>query len=112
PPEPSHYRALPYRRRIRLAVALFYFCQGLAFASWASRIPDIKTALQLSDAQLGSLLFILPVGQLVTMALSGKLVTSFGSSKVLRLAAPVYAVVLTLLGLADEAWQLGAALFL
>src|SRR5690606_31076506 len=39
PPEPPHYRALPYRRRIRLAVALFYFCQGLAFASWASRIP-------------------------------------------------------------------------
>src|SRR5690606_27934232 len=85
--EPPHYRALPYRRRIRLAVSLFYFCQGLAFASWASRIPDIKTALQLSEAQLGSLLFALPAGQLMTMALSGKLVTTFGSSKVLRLAA-------------------------
>ncbi len=110
--EPSHYRAIPYRRRIRLAVSLFYFCQGLAFASWASRIPDIKTALQLSEAQLGSLLFTLPAGQLMTMALSGKLVTSFGSSKVLRLAAPLYAVVLTLLGIVSEAWQLGAVLFL
>lgn len=101
-----------YLRRMRWAVSLFYFCQGLAFASWASRIPDIKTTLQLSDAQLGTLLFTLPLGQLVTMALSGKLVTTYGSSKVLRLAAPVYVIVLTFLGLVQEAWQLGVILFL
>lgn len=99
-------------KRMRLAVSLFYFCQGLAFASWASRIPDIKTALQLSDAQLGTLLFTLPLGQLATMALSGRLVTVYGSSKVLRLAAPVYVVVLTFLGLVTNAWQLGVVLFL
>jgi len=99
------------RNRIRLAVSLFYFCQGLAFASWASRIPDIKTALKLSDGQLGSLLFALPLGQLVTMALSGGLVTKFGSRKVLIVAAFLYVIALTNLGLAAEGWQLGAALF-
>src|SRR5690606_35800180 len=89
------------RQRMRLAVSLFYFCQGIAFASWASRIPDIKTTLQLSDAQLGTLLFMLPLGQLATMVLSGRLVTTYGSSKVLRLAAPVYVIVLAALGLAS-----------
>ncbi|MDP2112792.1 MAG: hypothetical protein Q8K69_01900, partial [Bacteroidota bacterium] len=34
----------PEKRRMRIAVALFYFSMGLCFASWASRIPDIKTA--------------------------------------------------------------------
>lgn len=98
------------RNRIRIAVSLFYFCQGLAFASWASRIPDIKTALNLSDAQLGTLLFALPLGQLMTMPLSGKLVTLYGSERVLRIAAPLYALVLTCIGLAGNSWQLGGAL--
>jgi MFS family permease len=102
----------PSRDRVRLAVSLFYFCQGLAFASWASRIPDIKTTLNLSDGQLGSLLFALPLGQLATMALSGTLVTKFGSKKVLIVAAALYVVALTNLGLATKGWHLGAALFL
>jgi hypothetical protein len=42
-----------------MAVSLFYFGQGLAFASWASRIPDIKQTLHLSDAALGSTLLAL-----------------------------------------------------
>jgi len=98
------------RERIRIAVALFYFCQGLAFASWASRIPDIKSALNLSDAQLGTLLFALPLGQLLTMPLSGRLVTQYGSRGVLRIAAPLYALVLTFLALASTGWQLGLVL--
>ncbi|MFC3200088.1 MFS transporter [Parapedobacter deserti] len=100
------------RTRIRIAVSLFYFGQGLAFASWASRIPDIKTALHLSDAQLGTLLFALPVGQLLTMPLSGRLVTKYGSERVLRAAAPLYALVLTCIGLAGSIWQLGVTLLI
>lgn len=99
------------RQRMRLAVSLFYFCQGLAFASWASRIPDIKTALSLSDAQLGTLLFMLPLGQLATMALSGRLVTVYGSNRVLQFAAPVYVIVLASIGLVSQSWHLGVALF-
>jgi len=49
-------------KRIRIAVALVYFSMGLCFASWASRIPEIKTMLHLSDAMFGTILFALPVG--------------------------------------------------
>lgn len=101
-----------HRNRVRLAVSLFYFCQGLAFASWASRIPDIKTALELSDGQLGTLLFALPLGQLLTMALSGSLVTKYGSKKVLIVAAILYVIALTNLGLATKGWHLGLGLLL
>lgn len=100
------------RNRVRLAVSLFYFCQGLAFASWASRIPDIKTTLKLSDGELGSFLFALPLGQLITMALSGTLVTKFGSKKVLIVAAFLYVIALTNLGLATKGWHLGVGLLL
>ncbi|MDH5828518.1 MULTISPECIES: MFS transporter [Sphingobacterium] len=99
------------RNRIRIAVSLFYFCQGLAFASWASRIPIIKERLALTEGQLGTILLMLPVGQLVTMALSGKLVTTYGSAKVLRIVAIIYAMILCLVGFARNAWELGAVLF-
>ena len=102
----------PEKKRIRLAVALVYFCMGLCFSSWASRIPDIKSALHLNDAMLGSILFALPVGQFLMMPFSGKLVTRFGSRKVLLIALPVYTICLNNVGLVREGWQLAIALFL
>jgi MFS family permease len=99
-----------YLNRIRWAVSLFYFGMGLCFSSWASRIPTIKAALQLSDGELGSILFALPVGQLTMMFFSGKLVTRFGSHRILPFAILMYAVSLTNIGLAQNAWQLALAL--
>lgn len=100
------------RNRIRIAVSLFFFCQGIAFASWASRIPVIKERLHLSEGQLGTILLMLPVGQLATMALSGKLVTKYGSAKVLSIVPIAYALVLCSIAFAQNAWQLGVILFL
>ncbi|HZL12458.1 MAG TPA: MFS transporter [Prolixibacteraceae bacterium] len=104
--------SIPDKKRIRMAVALVYFSMGLAFATWASRIPDIKTALHLTDAMLGSILFALPVGQFLMMPFSGKLVTHFGSHKVLLFALPLYTICLSNIGLVHEGWQLAIALFL
>jgi MFS family permease len=98
-------------QRTRLAVSLFYFGQGIAFASWASRIPDIKHKLNLSDAALGSILLALPLGQLCTMPVSAKLVTRYGSKKLLTITAPLYVVALSNLGLAAASWQLAVFLF-
>ena len=101
-----------YLNRIRLAVSAFYFGMGLCFATWASRIPDIKMTLALSDADLGSILFALPVGQLVMMPFSGKLVTRYGSHRLVVFSVIMYAICLSNLGLATSAWQLAFGLFL
>lgn len=100
-----------YLNRIRWAVSMFYFGMGLCFATWASRIPDIKTALHLSEGDLGSVLFALPLGQLVIMPFSGKLVTRFGSHRILILSLSLYVFSMTNLGLAVDAWQLSLGLF-
>ena len=60
----------PEKRRIRIAVALVYFSMGLCFSSWASRIPDIKTALNLNDALFGSILFISNAETLISFVLA------------------------------------------
>lgn len=97
---------------MRIAISSFYFCMGFSFASWASRIPDIKTKLNLSEAELGSILLALPLGQLVTMPISGRLVTKYGSRTIMSFAALLYAVELTNIGWASQIWQLALALFI
>lgn len=101
-----------YLNRIRFAVGMFYFGMGLSFATWASRIPDIKTALHLTEGDLGSILFALPMGQLVIMPFSGKMVTKFGSHRILIFSLIMYVLCLANLGLATSALQLSLGLFM
>jgi MFS family permease len=98
-------------RAYRIAICVFFFIQGLTFSSWASRIPDIKNRLHLSDAGLGAVLFAIPVGQFLAMALSGYLVTRFGSKRVLTIAALLYPSALLLLGAAPTTSLLACSLF-
>ncbi len=101
-----------HKKRVRAAITLFYFGQGLAFASWASRIPLIKNQLGLSEAQLGTVLLMLPIGQLLTMPLSGKLVSKFGSHSLLPIVASLYSINLLAIAFATNGIQLGILLFL
>ena len=101
-----------YLNRVRLATSLFFFGMGFSFATWASRIPDIKSALHLSEAALGTLLFAMPIGQLFAMPFSGKVVTKYGSRTMTFLGLLLYAACLPLIGLASTKWHLALGLFL
>ncbi len=103
--------SLPTQRFYRIGVSIFFFIQGLTFASWASRIPDIKNKLHLSDGALGGVLFALPAGQLTAMALSGYLVSKYGSKLMVHIAAVLYPAILLALASVNSSWQLIAALF-
>src|ERR1700738_20097 len=74
------------RKMVRPVVFIFFFLAGLCFASWASRIPDIKNMLHLSEAQLGSVLLALPAGSWTALPFSGRLVAHFGSKTMGRIA--------------------------
>jgi MFS family permease len=110
--KPYKLAKIAYLNRIRFAVSSFYFAMGFTFASWASRIPDIKTELHLSEGDLGKLLFVLPLGQLLIMPFSGKLVTRFGSYRIALVALLFYVLSLTNLGFVTEIWQLALGLLL
>lgn len=93
-------------KRIRLAIFTFYFCQGLVFSSWASRIPDIKIALGLGDAAWGTILLMMPIGQACGMAISGLLVSRVGSRKILPVALIGYVFSLLLVGFSKSEYAL------
>jgi len=98
-------------RPARIAVSVFFFIAGICFASWASRIPDIQRYLQLNEAGLGSVLFALPVGSMLSLPVAGIVVTKFGSRNIMLFGALAYASLLCLLGIVDATWQLVTVLF-
>ncbi len=96
----------------RIAVACFFFIAGISFASWASRIPDIKAKLHLSDAALGGVLFALPVGSMISLPISGWLVAKYGSKRMVTIAVTCYPLILILIGTTVSIWQLVSVLLL
>ncbi|WP_294326820.1 MFS transporter [uncultured Chryseobacterium sp.] len=100
-----------FNAKMPTACFLLFFAHGLVFSSWASRIPTIKDALSINEAQLGTLLLLMPIGQLSTMMLSGKLISRYGSSRIIKSCFLLYPGFLLLIGLSPSYWVLATVLF-
>lgn len=98
-------------RRYRIATSVFFFIAGLTFATWASRIPAIQAKLHLSDGALGGVLFALPLGLMLSLPLSGWLVSRYGSRPMMIAGALFYPAILLLLASSPSVIQLTISLF-
>ncbi len=97
--------------RIRIANIVFFFLSGFGYSSWASRIPSMQSKLHLNEAQLGAVLLALPIGLMLTMPLTGRLLARFNSRRILLIGVLIFNVMLGLVGFSNETWQLAAILF-
>jgi len=93
---------MEHKTKQRIAISFFFFLSGLCFSSWASRIPTLKTTLDINDAELGSLLFVMPISQLLGLPISGWLASKFESRWPLALALIIHAISLFMIGLANS----------
>jgi MFS family permease len=98
-------------RRFRIGSAVFFFISGFSYAAWASRIPSIQQQLHLNEAQLGGILFALPVGLMCTMPLTNFLLGRYSSRSIMLFGAIFFSLMLCLAGFAATAWQLTVILF-
>lgn len=71
----------PVVERARIAVALVFVLNGLVFASWLSRLPAVRDALELSTGRLGLLLLCLSAGSVIGLPTSGPLVARSGPAR-------------------------------
>lgn len=98
--------------RIKFGVLSFYLSQGLCFASWASRIPDIKEQFSVSDDIIwGIILFMIPVGKFLAIPLAGYFVSKLGSQLMVQVSILGYAISLFSVGIIPtNIYILGACL--
>ena len=83
----------------RNAVALVFALNGFCFATLASRVPDLRESLDLSNGALGALLLSIAVGSMIGMPASGHLIERWGAGAVIRLGALVDLLGLVLAGI-------------
>jgi fucose permease len=74
----------PSHAQVRAAVRATYIAfggSGFAFASWASRIPQVRDRLHLQPSELGLVLLAIAAGSVVALPLSGPVLARLGSRR-------------------------------
>jgi MFS family permease len=92
-------------------VAIFFFVSGFGFSTWASRIPTIQQQLHLNEAQLGAVLFALPIGLMLTLPVTGALLSRWDSRIIMMGGAVLFNLLLSMIGFATRTWELVVGLF-
>ena len=85
---------------------------GISSMGWVARIPEIKDANGLSNAQFGLVLLASSLGSIVGAQLAGRLVHTFGSRRVLYVSTIMLPAGLCAIGFSTKPVVLACALFL
>ena len=93
---PAHAVDPDALRRARTAVFVAFAASGFGFASWASRLPDIKVRLDLTPGQLGTLLLTTAAGSILGLPASGAIIARLGTRRTVEFAATLFAFGLAL----------------
>lgn len=83
---------------------------GLLFASWMARLPDVKQLLGLTPGQLGLLLLSLSAGAVIGLPAAGRVAHRLGAARTVRLGATVAITGMVLAAVAiGLGWPIGLA---
>jgi MFS family permease len=69
---------------------------GFAFASWASRIPQVRDRLDLTPAELGLVLLAIAAGSLIALPISGLIIARLNTRLTTTVMAAMLAAALTI----------------
>lgn len=98
-------------RAARLATFAHFTLNGALMGMWIVQIPAVEHRVGISHAVLGGLLLLLAGGAFAGMRLVGPLTDRLGARIVVPGSAALCSAALALPGLATNAWELAAALF-
>ncbi len=89
--------------RARRDLLSLYFLTGVAVATWLSRLPSIRSALDLTTAGLGSVLVVGSIGSFLMVVVAGGLTNRWGSARTLLTGACMFSFANVLIGIAPTA---------
>ena len=99
-------------QRSKSALWASFAIMGIASMGWVARIPEIKDANGLNNAQFGLVLLASSLGSITGAQLAGRLVHTFGSRRVLYVSMIMLPAGLCAIGFSTEPLILAGALFL
>lgn len=102
----------PAARRARAAVYWVFAANGCVLATWASRLPAIRDALDLTPGRIGLVLLAVSTGAMAGLPLSGPVVHRLGPARTVAMSAVVCTGGVLGVGLAQSVAVLVPGLFL
>lgn len=88
--------------RWRAAVFAIFFASGLSIATWASRVPSIKIALDVDNAQIGLMLLVGGAASVVGLSLAPASMARIGARRGMLAAMLAYALGVALIGIGTD----------
>ncbi|MFE6996352.1 MFS transporter [Microbacterium sp. NPDC057659] len=85
--------------RWRAAIFAIFLASGLSIATWASRVPDIKVALDIDKAQVGLLLLAAGIASIIGISTSPAMMARTGARRGMLLMMLIFGVGVALIGL-------------
>lgn len=83
-------------------LAVLFLADGTGFGLWAAHVPVFKQNLHLSNGALSTVLLSLVGGAIVTMPVTGHLISQFGSRRVVRVISLTYVAMLACVAQANS----------
>ena len=98
--------------RARIGLLATFFFMGVVSMAWVARIPEIRDANGLNNGQLGLILISSTIGAIIGAQLTGRLVHSYGTKAVIRIAIIIMPIGLILMGFSTSPITLIFGLFI
>jgi len=98
--------------RARIGLLATFFLMGVVSMAWVARIPEIRDANGLNNGQLGLILIASTIGAIIGAQLTGRLVHSYGTKAVIRIAIIIMPIGLILMGFSTSPITLIFGLFI
>jgi len=98
--------------RARIGLLATFFFMGVVSMAWVARIPEIRDANGLNNGQLGLILISSTAGAILGAQLAGRLVHSYGTKAVIRVAIIIMPIGLILMGFSTSPVTLIFGLFI
>ena len=89
----------PVLGRWRNAVFVVFWLTGFLFASWATRVPNVRDILDASTSQMGLLIFGLAAGSVLGLFASSHVIARLGATATILLCLSTASLGLVLVGL-------------
>ncbi|WP_137845945.1 MFS transporter [Microbacterium sp. 2FI] len=91
--------------RWRTAVFAIFLASGLSIATWASRVPAIKEALNVDNIQIGLMLLGAGIASILGLSLANVVLARFGARAGMLGAMIVFALGVALIGIGTDVAQ-------
>jgi MFS family permease len=95
----------PQLLRWRTAVFAIFLASGLSIATWASRVPAIKIALDVDNIQIGLMLLGAGIASIVGLSLANVVLARFGARSGMLVAMLVFAAGVGIIGVGTDVLQ-------